>query len=333
MVRLAGVGLVAALLALLASPAASQSRSADYQPPMHTDPSWPVFENIGPEEVSARADAGAQLERDRSPQWDLSEHRKLDRALATLQPQRKGVVDAYVVSIALDSDPVFGREAREAAKVLARRYDAAGRTIVLAGTDGVHESDLPQGSPDTLAMALARVRELMDPNEDVLVLYTTGHGAPFGLAYHDGDQGYGAISPYRLWRMLGDLGIKRDLLMLSACFSGTFVPLLSTDDSIVITAASADRTSFGCRADNDWTFFGDAMINHALRKGQPLDKAFDEARGLVGDWEARGGITPSDPQISIGARAAAWLGPLEKRMPLATTASVGAPATVALAAQ
>ena len=49
----------------------------------------------------------------------------MTRALATLQPQRKGVVDAYVVTVGLDSDPVFGREAREAGKVLSRRYDAA----------------------------------------------------------------------------------------------------------------------------------------------------------------------------------------------------------------
>ena len=75
---------------------------------------------------------------------------------ARLHPQRKGVVDAYVVSIGLDSDPIFGREAREAGKVLSRRYDAAGRTIVLAGTDGSGPSTLPNGSPTTLAIALAR---------------------------------------------------------------------------------------------------------------------------------------------------------------------------------
>ena len=80
-----------------------------------------------------------------------------------MQPQRKGVVDAYVVAVALDSDPVFSREAREAGKVLSRRYDAAGRTIVLAGTDGSGDSKLPRGSPDNIAAALARVAEVMDP--------------------------------------------------------------------------------------------------------------------------------------------------------------------------
>src|SRR5690606_3024205 len=109
-------------------------------------------------------------------------------------PQRRGTVDAYVVAIALDSDPVFAREAREAGRVLSRRYDAAGRTITLAGPDG-RSGGLPKGSITSLTLALARIAELMDPNEDVLVLYSTSHGAPVGLAYHEGDTGYGILSP------------------------------------------------------------------------------------------------------------------------------------------
>ena len=53
-------------------------------------------------------------------------------AIAKLQPQRPGVVDAYVVVAALDADPVFNREAREAGRVLSNRFDARGRTLVLA---------------------------------------------------------------------------------------------------------------------------------------------------------------------------------------------------------
>jgi hypothetical protein len=94
----------------------------------------------------------------------------------------------------------------------------------------------------------------MDRNEDVLVVYTTGHGIPFGLYYNDADNGYGAISPNRLHDLLDGLGIRNRLLILSACFSGVFVPRLQSDTTAIVTAASADRTSFGCAAENDWTF-------------------------------------------------------------------------------
>jgi hypothetical protein len=310
-------GLIAALIA--AAPLAAQTP--------HTLAS-PLFGAMPPPNI--QADGALQLERDRAPGWSLAEHRRLERLLASVQPQRKGVVDAYVVSIALDSDPVFAREAREAGRVLSRRYDALGRTIVLAGPAGSGQSELPRGSPDNIAAVFARVAEVMDSREDVLVVYTSSHGAPFGIVYSDGDSGYGAVSPSWLWTTLGELHISNRLLILSACFSGVFVPMLSSDTTAIITAASSDRTSFGCVSENDWTFFGDAMINHALRKSQSLASAFDEARTMVGGWESQGRLIPSNPQIEIGANVQSWLGPLERRMPPAPTQPVGRPAVEAL---
>jgi hypothetical protein len=311
---------LAALLFCFAAAAGGQG----YHPPQHTLP--PPQLGTDPQ---AEADKGIDVERDRAAPWLLAEHRRLSATLAALTPQRRGMVDAYVVVAGLDSDAVFGREAREAAAVLSRRYHAEGRTILLAGSDGKADSAAPMGSPDHLALALARVAEVMDVNEDVLVLYTTSHGAPFGIYYNDGDQGYGAISPMRLWQQLSALGIRNRLILVSACYSGVFVPMLSSDTTAIVTASSADRTSFGCQADNDWTFFGDALVNTALRKPQPLAAAAEEARGLIGTWEAAGGLKPSQPQVSIGAGAARWLATLEAQLPSAT-AKVGRPATDAL---
>ncbi|MDB5694718.1 MAG: peptidase [Sphingomonas bacterium] len=317
---------LAAAVALL--PLAASAQVPGYQPPQHTG-GTPLIDRASPPELAFLADQGLAMERDRHPVQVLAEHRRLATALATLQPQRAGTVDAYVVSVALDSDPVFGREAREAGRVLARRYAATGRTIVLAGSDGSAESSLAMGSPASLTAVLARVAELMDGREDVLVLYTTSHGAPFGIVYNDGDQGFGAISPTRLWQTLSTLGIRNRLLLISACYSGIFVPLLASDTTAILTASSAERTSFGCQADNDWTFFGDAMINQALRRPTPLGAAGAEAATLIGGWERAAKLEPSQPQISIGAGAARWLNVLEARLPAATP-KVGRPATASL---
>lgn len=309
----------------LAGSATGQAASA-YVAPQHTS-GWPGM-GTGDDQGAAEAslELGPELERDRSPVWMLADQRRLDKALAALQPQHKGVVDAYVLVVGLDSDPIFGREAREAGRVLSRRYNAVGHTIVLAGTDGSGPSDLPNGTPRAFALTLARIAELMDRNEDVLVLYTAGHGAPVGLAYHDGDEGFGIISPARMARMFDELGIRNRLLILSACYSGVFVPMLASETTAVFTAAAADRTSFGCAADRDWTFFGDAMINHALRQPVPLAKAGEDARALIAQWEKQGDVTPSQPQMSIGSGVGQWLAPLEARMPKTATAMVGRPA-------
>ena len=179
-------------------------------------------------------------------------------------------------------------------------------------------------SPASLATALARVGELADGKEDVVVLYATTHGSPqAGLVYRDAARGAGAIPPRRLAAMLGDAGVRNRLLILSACYSGVFVPALADADSVVITAAAADRSSFGCSPGNDWTFFGDALINRALRTARPIAAAFADARDAVAGWEAAAKLEGSRPQISVGARADRWLVPLEKRIPPETTASVG----------
>lgn len=299
-----------------------------YQPPAHTQK--PPAIGVSTEDFAALADLGITTERDRSPAWQLAEQHRIDAALASLQPQRKGVVDVYVLAVGLDSDPVFGREAREAGKVLARRYGAQGRTLVLAGSDGSADTALPSGSPANVSLALARIAEVMDKSEDVLVLYTTSHGGPFGIVYNDGDNGYGAISPARMLAMFQALGIERRIVMISACFSGVFVPFLKSEDSVVVTAADAAHTSFGCQADSDWTFFGDALINHALRKRQPLAAADAEARGLIGQWEAKGRLDPSNPQIAIGSRAHQWLDTLDAQAPAEASAPVGTPAVALL---
>jgi peptidase C13-like protein len=253
----------------------------------------------------------------------LAEHRRIDAALASLKPQRPGVVDAYVVVVALDGDAVFGREAREAGRVLANRFDAAGRTIVLANDERDSKADAP-GSPHTLALALARVAELMDRNEDVLVLYSTSHGEPNeGLLYKDLQRGAGIITPVRLAGMLNELGFKDRLLMLQACFSGQFVPRLENSTTIVVTAAAEDRSSFGCQAGNDWTFFGDALVNHAFRQPLPLDVQLRRATALIEAAEEREHLLPSNPQISIGSDTAKWLGALDARGPNAGSTPVG----------
>lgn len=257
---------------------------------------------------------------DRTPTALLADHRRMSAALAAMKPGRKGIVDAFVVVAGLDSDAVFGREAFEAGRVLSRRFDAAERTIVLAA--GVGEDAVP-ASPANLAIALAQVGELAG-DEDAVVLYTTSHGsAKQGIAFNDRARGRGAISPVRLKAMLDDAGVRNRLIIVSACYSGIFVPRLADDRSVVISAAAADRSSFGCDAGNDWTYWGDALLNRAFRKSQPLAAAFAEARASVAGWEAADKFKSSNPQISVGEDAGKWLEPLEARMPTATTAMVG----------
>ena len=260
-----------------------------------------------------------------APQPAAESERRLESALAEMKPQRPGFVDAFVIVAALDSDPVFGREAREAGRVLASRFDADGRTIVLAEDEGEDRADAA-GTPDHLALALARTAALMDRKEDVLVLYSTSHGTPrAGLNYEHEAYGAGIVAPAQLAAMLEAHGIQNRLIIIQACFSGQFVPVLAAPRTVVATAASSMNSSFGCSATNDWTFFGHALINQAMRKADTFARQFRRAVVTIIGWEQKLGIEPSNPQISIGADANTWLAALDARAGGVPAVPVGRP--------
>ena len=80
-----------------------------------------------------------------------------------------------------------------------------------------------------------------------------------------------------------------------------FAPVLANPSTLVITAAAANRPSFGCEDGATWTYFGDAFYNQALRRHVALDAAFAEAKRLVTDRERREGFEPSKPQMTGGS--------------------------------
>ena len=54
------------------------------------------------------------------------------------------------------------------------------------------------------------------------------------------------------------------------------------------------------RTSAQWTYFGDAYFNRALRQETSFRKAFDRARRLVERWETSKRLVPSLPQIKGG---------------------------------
>jgi hypothetical protein len=197
-----------------------------------------------------------------------------------------------VVSLGLfGAQSVFESEAKGAASIVAQRLGAS-PVIVRANTK--------TGGEVTIA-SIDAAAEHMDRENDVLFLILTSHGSPAGVAV----QGRGReeiLSPVLLARILNHTGVRHRVVVISACYSGVFLNPLANDDTLVITAADADHSSFGCRDKVKWTYFGDAFFNQALRHTADLRSAFAEARNLVSLREMRFGLFPSNPQIAGGTK-------------------------------
>lgn len=87
--------------------------------------------------------------------------------------------------------------------------------------------------------------------------------------------------------------------MISACYSGSFIPALQSPDTLIITV-SALTELFGCSNEADYTYFGRAFFDQAMREQSTLKAAFNEASETVAKWENAQGFEPSEPQWVIG---------------------------------
>jgi hypothetical protein len=200
-----------------------------------------------------------------------------------------------VVSFGLFGDEgVFRREATGAAQIVANRF--GGDSVVVKSNTKTGGS----ATVETLATTLQAEAKKMNGESDILFLILTSHGSRDGLAVVG--RLAETLKPSNLSEMLGRTGVRNKVVIISACYSGVFIPRLADADTLVITAADANHPSFGCEDKAKWTYFGDAFFNAALRRANNLKDAYLVARSLVLKRELREGFEPSHPQMAGGAK-------------------------------
>jgi hypothetical protein len=200
-----------------------------------------------------------------------------------------------VVSFGLFGDQgVFRREAAGAAQVVAGRFGSGPVNVQYNSKKG------GGATIEALAMSLQVASNGMDAENDVLFLILTSHGSRDGLAVKAGRLTQ-TLTPSNLADMLARTSVRHKVVVISACYSGVFIPRLANPDVLVITAADANHPSFGCQDKAKWTYFGDAFFNVALRRARSLKEAFIVARALVRKRELREQFEPSNPLMAGGA--------------------------------
>jgi peptidase C13-like protein len=187
----------------------------------------------------------------------------------------------------------FRREATGAAEVIANRF-GADQVVVRFNTKTGGDATV-----EALAATLQAEAKKMNADRDILFLILTSHGSQEGLAVNAGRSAE-TLKPFNLAVMLKRTGIPYKVIVISACYPGVFIPPIADADTLVVTAADANHSSFGCEDKAKWTYFGDAFFNTALRQTSNLKEAFLLARSLVSKRELRQGFEPSHPQMAGG---------------------------------
>jgi hypothetical protein len=256
------------------------------------------------EYLTARYGARSELTKLEDAQPNL-----LQVQVSALKPQRPGVTDVYAIGVAGMDQEVFLKELNGALAALGTILPIKDHTIRLINS---HETvnTVPLASLKNLTAAVHAVAAAMDKNEDVLLLFMTSHGAQTGFALQFPGNRQAELTPQQVAAALDAESIKNRVVIVSACFSGIFLPPLANDDTIVMTASDAKSTSFGCAPERDWTYFGDALFHQSLQPGADFQHAFDHARVLISGWELMDHIAPSNPQGHFGPAVVQKLAPL-----------------------
>ena len=250
---------------------------------------------------------------------------RIAEAVEKVEPGKPGVINTFFVGFAGDgSQQIFRREVLFGESVFADRMASGHRSLELINDESDRLSH-PLGTMTGLSYALKLVASRMNADEDVLVLFLTSHGSQDeGLYVRNGNLPLNSIEPEEVRRALDISGIKWRVVIVSACYSGAFIDALKSDTTLVITAADADHTSFGCADDRDLTYFGEAFLKDALPKAASLEEAFVAARDDIAQREKAEKLTPSNPQMFVGeamARKLMELGPLPVSATLPTSST------------
>jgi hypothetical protein len=243
-----------------------------------------------------------------------AQYRLLREAMDALAPGRPGVPDLFFVGFAGDAtQDVFLREVGSVRDLFDNRFDTRGRSLLLINNPATVGS-APLANTHNLLAALDTVGARMDRDEDALFLFLTSHGTPGVLSVEFEPLKLNALTARRLRELLDRSGIKWRIIVVSACYSGSFINTLKNDNTMIVTAARHDRVSFGCAHENDFTYFGRAYFDKALRRTHSFSGAYDTARKTVGRWEAEEDLEPSLPQIYIGDAIRPKLAEIEARL-------------------
>jgi hypothetical protein len=237
----------------------------------------------------------------------VDQHARITAAVAALPPHPDSA-EMPVLAIGGEGyQAIFDREARRAADVLTAR--GGGPALVLSNTPEQVESGL-LASRRTVPLALAALGQRARP-DDTLIVYLASHGGEDASVSMEAP--YIQFSPMTaddLASALDAAGFQRRIVILSACFAGSWIDRLASPTTIVIAAAAADRTSFGCDDSRELTVFGESMLGELAAPGLSLATAFDRAKQRIAVTEKAEQVEPSLPQARVGAAMQAlWSDP------------------------
>lgn len=225
----------------------------------------------------------------------LAQGRLLEDTLAAV-PASTPAIELYTLTVGGDGkQSVFLRESDYVSNMLLSRFGAFGQIRLVNHRD--HLVDRPMATRENLRRAALTLAERSGP-EDLIFIYLTSHGtSEHELVLDQPRMELSDLPADELAAVLAPLKNRDKIIVISSCYSGGFIPALKDERTLVMTASRADRVSFGCSEEANFTYFGDALFAQALNQTDDLEQAFKLAKATVAERELADNFEASEPQI------------------------------------
>ena len=225
----------------------------------------------------------------------LAQGRLLEETLASV-PASTPTIELYTLTLGGDGkQSVFLRESDYVSNMLSSRFGAYGQIRLVNHRD--HLVDRPMATRENLRRAAATLAERSGP-EDLIFIYLTSHGSSeHELVLDQPRMELSDLPADELAAVLAPLKNRDKIIVISSCYSGGFIPMLKDERTLIMTASRADRVSFGCSEEANFTYFGDALFAQALNQTDDLEQAFKLAKATVAERELADNFEASEPQI------------------------------------
>jgi hypothetical protein len=162
----------------------------------------------------------------------------------------------------------------------------------------------PFATLHTLGQTFERVSAWSRQRPLKVVLLISTHGHVNLLSSNVANEYYAPVRPPQLRAWLDALDpATPTVVLLSACYSGSFVPALTAPHRLVMTASAADRHSFGCEFRSANTYFVGELFGPRFNAQQTWRANFEAASLAIEQREKAMKLSPpSQPQLSLPAR-------------------------------
>ncbi len=172
---------------------------------------------------------------------ELAQPALMERAIAGLAPREQGKGNVFMLGVAgWGREAVFTREASRSLDILGMKFGSGARSMMIAN-DRRDDFAHPLATVQNLTTAVRGIASKMDLDQDLLLITMTSHGSPQGFAFEREQHVRRVLHPAALKLILDEAGVKNRVVLVSACYSGTFVPAFGDANSMIITAAAADE--------------------------------------------------------------------------------------------